>query len=215
MTGVTRRAFLAGLGLSTLTSWQLINASVRSSTEADPESGGAASAGDLIESWMETWMDERSREPIGTLHLSRFVEPVYYLVKPITWRPNAGQESLAPVTVPSGFVTDLASIPRPFFTLLRPDGQYTYPAIVHDYLYWTQDRPRKTCDLIFKMGMEEFGIAEETISTIHLAVRRFGGLSWRSNGERRRRGEKRILTKFPTDPRARWADWRQRTDVFE
>lgn len=211
MAGITRRAFIEGLGLGTLTTWHVANASTLGS--AGPATEPPHSR--VVESWMNTWMEEASREPVGALHVSRFMEPMYYLLKPITWRPNPGQEHLSKVTVPAGFVTDFASIPRVFFTALRPDGEYTYPAIVHDYLYWAQTRPRDICDAIFKAGMEDFGISSVTIGPIYGAVRGAGELSWKNNARRKKRGEKRVLKKFPDDPRTRWADWKKRPDVFE
>src|SRR5262245_48000276 len=106
-----------------------------------------------MEVWMETWMREaRVRDVKGALHLTRFADPIYVLTEPIRWSPNPGQQFQA-VDVPKYFVTDLASIPRLFYTLLRPDGVYTFPAIVHDYLYWTQIRPRQEADEIFKLAM--------------------------------------------------------------
>jgi hypothetical protein len=39
------------------------------------------------------------------------------------------------ITVPVGFVTDFASIPRPMWTVIPPRGKYNRPAIVHDLLY--------------------------------------------------------------------------------
>jgi hypothetical protein len=39
---------------------------------------------------------------------------------------------------PAGFVTDLASIPRPIWSFFPPDGPWVKGAIVHDFLYYTQ-----------------------------------------------------------------------------
>ena len=39
------------------------------------------------------------------------------------------------ITVPAGFVTDLASIPRPLWVLWPPFGKYTRAAVIHDWLY--------------------------------------------------------------------------------
>ncbi|ECG8634089.1 DUF1353 domain-containing protein, partial [Salmonella enterica subsp. salamae] len=39
------------------------------------------------------------------------------------------------IEVPAGFVTDLATIPRIFWSLMPPDGKYAKAAIIHDYLY--------------------------------------------------------------------------------
>jgi hypothetical protein len=42
-----------------------------------------------------------------------------------------------------------------FWSALRPDGEYAYAAVVHDYLYWTQSRSREEADQILKMAMED------------------------------------------------------------
>jgi hypothetical protein len=41
------------------------------------------------------------------------------------------------IRIPIGFITDFASIPRIFWTLLPPTGRYGKAAVVHDYLYRT------------------------------------------------------------------------------
>jgi hypothetical protein len=170
--------------------------------------------GTEVEAWMDAWMNEK-RATVGTLHLSRFVEPVYFLIKPTAWLPDAGQTRLRPVNVPTGFVTDFASIPRAFWSMLRPDGEYTHPAIVHDYLYWMQTTSREDADEIFRIMMEDFSIPAATAATIHAAVRAFGGTAWDSNVNLKAAGEKRILKRFPDDPRTTWKHWKQRLDVFE
>jgi hypothetical protein len=116
--------------------------------------------------------------------------------------------------VPRGFVTDLASIPRIFYSLLRPDGEYAYAAIVHDYLYWTQTRTRTVSDEIFKFSMEDFNISRRTMQTIYNAVRLFGEGAWSKNARLKADGERRILKRFPPTAQINWADWKQRSDVF-
>ncbi|MEO8327450.1 MAG: DUF1353 domain-containing protein [Nitrospirota bacterium] len=133
----------------------------------------------------------------------------------MSWTPNPGQEKYAAVTVPTGFVTDLASIPRIFWSLLRPDGEYAYGAIVHDYLYWEQSRPREEADHILKLAMEDFEIDAPTVVAIYGAVSLSGQAAWNDNAEKKAQGEQRLLTRFPQDPRIRWADWKQRPGVFE
>ncbi len=80
------------------------------------------------------------------------------------------------ITVPTGFVTDGASIPRIFWNILSPFGDYFPAALVHDFLYsrsstgrFTVDR--KTADLIFKEAMFNLGIGWLTRETIYRAVR--------------------------------------------
>jgi hypothetical protein len=167
----------------------------------------------IIEKWMNKWM-EAAQAPGGTLHMSRFKDPIYFLTKPgVGWKPNAGQP-FQPVEVPVGFITDFASIPRAFWSFLRPDGEYTYPAIVHDWMYWTQDRPREEADEILKYGMQDFDIEPATVQTIYRAVRVAGGSAWRGNAELKARGEKRILKVYPDNPTITWAQWKQRPEVF-
>lgn len=180
--------------------------------ESEPQQDTATQ--NTMEEWMDRWMHARTRGEEGTLFLSRFVEPVYFLTKPIKWKPNLDQPGYKPVTVPVGFVTDLASIPRPFWSMLRPDGEYVYPAIVHDYLYWMQDRPRETADRILKLGMQDFGVERGTVAVIYRAVRAGGGSSWNQNRELKRAGERRILKIFPDDPRTRWIKYKQNPAVF-
>ncbi len=166
-----------------------------------------------IETWMNQWMSV-SKAPGGMLRISRFREPIYFLTAPISWTPNPGQERYAAVTVPKGFVTDFASIPRAFWSALRPDGEYAYAAVIHDYLYWTQTRSRDEADGIFKMAMEDFDVGAVTIETIYGAVRLGGKGAWNGNAEKKAQGEQRILKRFPQDPRTKWEDWKHRPGVF-
>jgi hypothetical protein len=166
---------------------------------------------------LEEWMDEAmksSKRADTTLYLSRFPERIYFLTKPITWKPNPGQEAFLPVEVPVGFVTDFASIPRVFWSILPPDGLYTYPAIVHDYLYWTQTRPRDVADEILKFGMGDFNVGTVTIQTIYQAVRLGGSSAWNENARLKAQGEKRVLKLFPDKPTITWEEWKKRSDVF-
>jgi len=164
--------------------------------------------------WMDEWIS-RARDVEGALYVGRFVEPIYFLTKPIAWKPNPGQEQYNPVSVPIGFVTDFASIPQAFWSLLRPDGEYAYAAVIHDYLYWTQDRPRSVADQTFKFAMQDFEINAVTANTIYSAVRVAGGSAWNDNAKLKASGELRVLKRFPDDPRTRWADWKKLPDVFD
>jgi Protein of unknown function (DUF1353) len=164
--------------------------------------------------WMDTWTRDNARDPQGSLFVYRFKDPMWALLKPIGWRPNDPNSKILPVAVPSGFVTDFASIPRAFYSLLRPDGEYTYPAIIHDYLYWTQLRSRVESDEIIRLAMIDFKIDSLTVQIIYRAVRSFGGAAWDENKRLKAAGEKRFLAKFPEDPRVTWTEWKQDASVF-
>lgn len=57
-------------------------------------------------------------------------------------------------TVPAGFETDFASIPRLFWTFVgHPAGQYAQAAVLHDWLYRTKAAPRAEADRIFREAM--------------------------------------------------------------
>lgn len=79
--------------------------------------------------------------------------------------------------VPSGFETDLASIPRWYWSIISPArSDLMQAAIVHDYLYSTPNRfTRKECDSIFYHLLIEDGVSEYTALKIYMAVRIFGG----------------------------------------
>lgn len=166
-----------------------------------------------VEKWMTDWMTSARRMARGALHVARFADPVYVLTKPIDWLPNQGQKA-GPVHVPTGFVTDFASVPRVFWTALRPDGVYTYPAIIHDYLYWEQSRTREEADQVFRWSMEDFKIPAATIEVIYRAVRWGGESYWEQNRRLKAGGERRVLRELPDDPLVRWEDWKKRPSVF-
>ncbi len=169
---------------------------------------------ELASDWMDKWIGSQKKLD-GTLRLSRFADPIYFLLKPIRWSPDSGApKDLPEVTVPVGFVTDFASIPRVFWSALRQDGLYAYAAIVHDFLYWTQTVSRDVADSVFKYGMEDLGVSGSTTFVIYQAVHLFGGAAWTENARLRDQGEERVLRRFPTDPRTTWAQWKSNKDVF-
>jgi hypothetical protein len=152
---------------------------------------------------------------VGTLLLTRFVERIYVLMKPIGWKPSPKQDQGLPqVQVPTGFVTDFASVPRLFWTALPPDGDYTYAAILHDYLYWNQATGKDTADLVLKAAMEDFGVSAAQAFAVYNGVKVGGQSAWDGNAALKKAGEKRILKVFPTDPTIRWEDWKLRAGVF-
>ncbi|EEC0864570.1 DUF1353 domain-containing protein [Salmonella enterica subsp. enterica] len=78
------------------------------------------------------------------------------------------------ISVPAGFVTDLASVPRIFWALLPPDGKYAKAAIIHDYLYDNALRTKKEADRIFLDGMTVLGVPKWKRTIMYWAVRLFG-----------------------------------------
>lgn len=78
------------------------------------------------------------------------------------------------IEVPAGFVTDLATIPRIFWTILPPDGKYAKAAIIHDWMYDNALRTKKEADLIFLDGMTVLGVLKWKRTIMYWAVRLYG-----------------------------------------
>ncbi|EGB99542.1 MULTISPECIES: DUF1353 domain-containing protein [Pseudomonas] len=86
------------------------------------------------------------------------------------------------VDVPAGFITDGASVPRPFWSMIPPWGTYGQAAIVHDYLCETLTVQlagvpiritRKECDGILLQAMTDLGVPLWKRSVIYGAVRAY------------------------------------------
>ena len=89
------------------------------------------------------------------------------------------------ISVPAGFVTDFASVPRPLWDVYPPTGLYGKAAVIHDYLYQHGGRfhsnwkdviyDRMACDRVFLGAMRVLGVDEWTAVILYQAVRYFGG----------------------------------------
>lgn len=69
------------------------------------------------------------------------------LVSPLVYQSDVAKIT---ITVPAGFVTDFASVPRIPIAFLLTGDTGSEPAVVHDYLYSTGMLLRSTCDLVLK-----------------------------------------------------------------
>jgi len=93
--------------------------------------------------------------PLHTGDVSRLEQgrPIRVITKPFEYhlgKFGSGNK----VTIPLGYCSDGASVPRPLRWFLEPWGKYAQAAIVHDFLYSTWQRPRKEADLIFREAIE-------------------------------------------------------------
>ena len=85
------------------------------------------------------------------------------------------------ITVPAGFHTDFASVPRLFRVFFSSWEKYGNAAVLHDWLYWRQNTSRKQADDIFYEAMGVLGASYFTRHALYLAVRSFGWIAWRRN----------------------------------
>lgn len=74
----------------------------------------------------------------------------------------------------SGFRTDLASVPRIFWSFFPPCGVYTEAAVEHDFLYEKALLPRKECDKHFYKRLRELGTGRVGSWLMYNSVRLFG-----------------------------------------
>ena len=112
------------------------------------------------------------------------------------------------ISVPKGFITDFASVPKltsPLFTLIglglyllgfdtlgviilliicalswfREWGKHGKAAVIHDRLYQTHEVTRRMADLIFYEAMLIGGTKKWKAKLMYFGVRIFGFLAWR------------------------------------
>lgn len=98
------------------------------------------------------------------------------LVEPLVFVSTQGEQ----ITIPAGFFTDYASIPKAFRNIYEPSGPARFPAILHDMLYRDLGygpyyKTRKESDDLFLDAMRLVGVDFIQRTTIYNAVRLFGG----------------------------------------
>jgi hypothetical protein len=90
------------------------------------------------------------------------------------------------IKVPKDFETDFASVPRFFWRLLPPTGEYGKAAVLHDWLYAQngmvsgQCLTRAQCDEIFRDAMDKLGVPKWKVQSMFRAVRMFGRGAWKA-----------------------------------
>lgn len=107
--------------------------------------------------------------------------------------------SSQPITIPPGFITDYASIPKYLWSLIPSWGPHGPAAIVHDYLYAQAHKlkvpnpsnptqlitnNRKISDKIFLIAMKQLGTPFFKRRLMYRAVRIFGSLYYNKRKEK-------------------------------
>ncbi len=78
------------------------------------------------------------------------------------------------ICIPTGTITDLASVPRFLWAIFPPHGRYAKAAIVHDYLYDQAIGTKRQADDIFLEAMGVLGVPPVPRYLMYWAVRMFG-----------------------------------------
>jgi len=110
------------------------------------------------------------------------------IVKPVgenTWELVEGFEyhvgtypSEEVIYVPSGFITDFASVPKIFWPIISPTGIHGKAAVVHDYCYATACYTRSKSDKIFLEAMEVLEVTKWKREVMYQSVVCFGLVAW-------------------------------------
>lgn len=139
--------------------------------------------------------------PSGNNRAFILLEPMIYVIG----------DTKSFITIPAGFVTDYASIPRPLWGLYSPHDQYSRAAIVHDYLYWSQLCTRDQADNLFMIAMKESDVPVVTREIVYLGVHERGQSSWDDNRRERQDGMPRVvpLTRKDFPPNWTWEMYRE------
>ncbi|HGJ5067315.1 TPA: DUF1353 domain-containing protein [Salmonella enterica subsp. enterica serovar Muenchen] len=113
--------------------------------------------------------------------MSRSTTPaIFEILAQYNWRVHEpfafylSDDNSDEIEVLTGFVTNLATVPRIFWILLPPDGKYAKAAIIHDYLYDNALRTKQEADRIFLDGITVLGVPKWKRTVMYWAVRLFG-----------------------------------------
>jgi hypothetical protein len=150
-----------------------------------------------------------AQQPIAPVDFRPFVDGRNWIVRqPLAYTIGVSKDS---ITIPSGFVTDFASIPQVFHSLLRQNGSYLLPAVVHDYLYWKQTCTRDQSDQILWLGMIENEVPSHQRVAIYMAVRAAGGFAWDANARDRAARLVRIIPpdRLSIGPNKLWPNYQR------
>jgi hypothetical protein len=149
-----------------------------------------------------------AQQPIDPVDFRPFVDGRHWIVRqPLTYTIGVSNDS---VTVPPGFVTDFASIPQALQSIIRQNGLYLLPAVVHDYLYWKQTCTRAQSDQILLFAMLENKVRDFHRIAIYDAVKAAGGFAWDENARDRAGGLLRIIPpdRLRIGANTLWPDYR-------
>jgi hypothetical protein len=107
------------------------------------------------------------------LHLNYLGDGEWKLLKPYSAIWYSGR-----VVVPTGFATDLSSIPRIARSIIPQIGNQNGPSVVHDWCYHNRWRTRRLSDTLFLEGMAVARVNWARRNMMYAAVRFGGWVTW-------------------------------------
>lgn len=91
---------------------------------------------------------------------------MWQTLQPLTYTTDDGDS----ITVPIGFLTDLATTPRAMWIWLPPNWKYTKAAVLHDYLLVSEERTWSEANKLFHEAMGGLGVNKTTNWVMYQSV---------------------------------------------
>lgn len=80
--------------------------------------------------------------------------------------------------IPEGFVTDGATIPRPFWVLATPAGEAFEAAVLHDWMLQEKMYTAAEAHKGFRLALISYGVGRLKAWLLYQAVRSYGALKY-------------------------------------
>lgn len=106
------------------------------------------------------------------------------------------------VEVPARFITDFTSRPELLATFLPRWSDFGAAALVHDWLYWSQETTRAEADLVLREAMEVLAVDPRQVTAIYQGVHMFGQYAWDRNTKLKASGYTRMAATEANPPYA-------------
>lgn len=98
------------------------------------------------------------------------------------------------ITVPKGFITDLASVPHFLEFIESRSGPTMAAGIVHDYLYWDQHCKREEADAVLLLELRDAGVTRVRRWAIYGVIRSVGQIAFDKNTNAKLGGDLRFVS---------------------
>ena len=125
------------------------------------------------------------------LSVSTIGKSTYMVRDPLTMTFADGAPA---ITVPAGFITELASVPKRLHWWGGKTEASMAPAVIHDYLYWYQPCTQDEADAVMYFAMRALGANNANAAAAYRAVNSGGSAEFKKNTDMRRSGDMRTLT---------------------
>jgi hypothetical protein len=123
---------------------------------------------------------------LSRLEVVSIDDQLWQLTAPLDAELDYGEGRLERIVVPTGFVTDFASVPRLPLVYLATAGVGERAAVLHDFCYSVAEYQRSECDRIFRAALEGSGVSWFQRWAMWSGVRAGGSRHYGSNARARK-----------------------------